>query len=167
MKDDERRRRLHHYLSRTLHGRRQVLIERSGMSPGRISQLLSSDELPFGERAAAKLAQRLGLPDDYFETDHVEPPTLSEEALVFARYFDRLDRTSQLAVQSIVEVLLPIRKLDPTYEGMLSVRDQPSLKNRDHLIDADKDRRHRSQGPTDNKTRIHHHDDQTQEGEGP
>jgi SOS-response transcriptional repressor LexA len=46
-------------------GDREVLIRKSGLTKGRISQLFDPDQ-QFGERAAASLADRLGLPADFF-----------------------------------------------------------------------------------------------------
>ena len=47
-------------------GDRGKLIAASGLTKGRIAQLFD-DEQPFGERAAAALATRLGLESDFFE----------------------------------------------------------------------------------------------------
>lgn len=44
-------------------------MQLSGLTKGRISQLFD-DNQPFGERAAAGLAERLGLPSDVFEPIH-------------------------------------------------------------------------------------------------
>lgn len=73
MNDANRRRRFSAYLTGPLKGDRALLIRKTGLSKGRISQLLDTD-LPFGERAAARLAERLGLPDDYFEHEAPTPP---------------------------------------------------------------------------------------------
>lgn len=61
-----RRTALRQYLSERLRGDRAALIRRSGLTKGRIAQLLGDDG-PFGERAARDLAVRLGLPPDYFD----------------------------------------------------------------------------------------------------
>lgn len=53
-------------------GDRAKLLRKTGLTKGRITQLLDGNE-PFGERAATNLARRLGLKDDYFES----PPDLS------------------------------------------------------------------------------------------
>lgn len=46
-------------------GDREALIRKSGLTKGRISQLFDPNQ-QFGERAAASLADRLGLPADFF-----------------------------------------------------------------------------------------------------
>jgi len=83
MNDAHRRRRFSAYLSGPLKGDRALLIRKTGLTKGRISQLLDTD-LPFGERAAARLAERLGLPEDYFEHEAPPPPTAPA-----GRYADR------------------------------------------------------------------------------
>jgi hypothetical protein len=138
MKDDERRRRLNQYLSQELGGDRQLLIQRSRMTPGRISQLLSQS-LPFGERAAAALAVKLDLPADYFEADRTADQPLSAEALLVARDYDALDSKSRTTVRSMIDLLLPTRNFDPKVEGMLAVKDQP-MKDRDRLLNDDSER---------------------------
>jgi len=66
MRDEARRRRFLAYFNTALGGDRQRLIARTGYTKGRISQLFDKDQ-PFGEKAAASVASRLGLPEDYFE----------------------------------------------------------------------------------------------------
>lgn len=72
-----RRAALRQYLAERLRGDRATLIRRSGLTKGRIAQLLG-DEGPFGERAARDLAVRLGLPANYFDraADGPEAPPL-------------------------------------------------------------------------------------------
>jgi SOS-response transcriptional repressor LexA len=55
-------------------GDRGLLMAETGLTKGRISQLLSSDH-PFGERAARELQEKLGLPARWFEQEesNVEP----------------------------------------------------------------------------------------------
>lgn len=71
--DSTRRARLATLLATRYKGDRATLIRESGLTKGRISQLLSSD--PFGERAARELELRLGLPDRWLdqESTNVEP----------------------------------------------------------------------------------------------
>jgi SOS-response transcriptional repressor LexA len=62
--DTSRRARLAFLLATRYKGDRARLIAESGLTKGRISQLLSSD--PFGERAARDLEDKLGLPTRWF-----------------------------------------------------------------------------------------------------
>jgi SOS-response transcriptional repressor LexA len=72
--DATRRTRLASLLATRYGGDRARLIAATGLSKGRISQLLSSD--PFGERAARELERTLGLPERWLDTqepNNVEP----------------------------------------------------------------------------------------------
>lgn len=66
MSDERRRQALRDYLRETLKGDRTLLIDKSGLSKGRIAQLLNPEQ-PFGEKAARELERRLGLPSEYLE----------------------------------------------------------------------------------------------------
>lgn len=66
MRDDERRQRFVDYFQRELKGDRARLMAKTGLTKGRVSQLFKEDQ-PFGEKAAAALAEKLGLPGDYFD----------------------------------------------------------------------------------------------------
>lgn len=65
MSDQDRREALRQFVATTLKGDRSVLIERAGLSKGRVSQLLTGTG-PFGERAARKLGERLNPYDPDF-----------------------------------------------------------------------------------------------------
>jgi hypothetical protein len=74
MRDDVRRRNFAAWFAGPpCRGDRAKLLSKTGLTKGRITQLLDDggDE-PFGERAAANLARKLGLPDTFFEggSDH-------------------------------------------------------------------------------------------------
>jgi hypothetical protein len=66
MTNKRRQRFLDYFNGPALKGNREALIRRTGLTKGRISQLFDESQA-FGERAASSLAQRLGLPSDYFE----------------------------------------------------------------------------------------------------
>lgn len=87
MKDEDRRRRLVEYFDAKLGGDRARLIRMTGFSKGRVSQLFDPGQ-PFGERAAAGLALKLGLSPDYFERE--SPQTLSPAALELAALYDAM-----------------------------------------------------------------------------
>jgi hypothetical protein len=70
MRDERRRDLLWRYLREACGGDRAALIERSGLTKGRISQMLAEG---FGERAGRDLAQRLGLPAEFFDRAHAAP----------------------------------------------------------------------------------------------
>lgn len=52
--------------SKKFEGQQAKLAEASGLSEGRVSQLLDANQ-SFGERSAKNLAEKLGLPERYFE----------------------------------------------------------------------------------------------------
>lgn len=67
MRDSARRSRFVAWFNeRPCRGDREKLISLTGYSKGRISQLFDEAQ-PFGERAAANLAEKVGLPAEYFE----------------------------------------------------------------------------------------------------
>lgn len=66
--EKRRKKRLREYIDNDLQGDRGALIGRSGLSKGRITQLLDDDEA-FGERAARSLEQKLHLRSGYFDED--------------------------------------------------------------------------------------------------
>lgn len=70
MRDDARRQRfLQWFAGKPCYRDRAKLMQLTGLTKGRVSQLFD-DKQPFGERAAAGLAERLGLPSDVFEPIH-------------------------------------------------------------------------------------------------
>jgi len=75
--DHVRKRRLADLIQGRYKGDRALLIRESGLSGGRISQLLDPKEV-FGERAARSLERKLGLPERWF--DVVEQFTNTEPA---------------------------------------------------------------------------------------
>jgi hypothetical protein len=74
-----RRSKLRHLLEITFKGDRGLFLKKSGLSKGRLSQLLDPNE-PFGDVAARNLADRLELPNGYF--DQMDRATL-EWAVAF------------------------------------------------------------------------------------
>lgn len=108
MKDAERRARFVAWFERVLKNNRAELMRRTGLTKGRVAQLVDSNQ-PFGERAAARLAIKLRLPEDYFEradedkqappppptgfADRRRPPSESEWAMLEAiRAFPQEER---------------------------------------------------------------------------
>lgn len=74
--DLTRKRRMARLIQTRYNGDRGPLINESGLSKGRISQLLDPEQT-FGERAARELERKLGLPERWFDyhevTTNVEP----------------------------------------------------------------------------------------------
>lgn len=81
-----RKRRLQRLIDSSYDGNQKKLASATGLSEGRITQLLSQNE-SFGERAARNLATKLGLEDRYFETDEDIPPKRAEELAVRIREY--------------------------------------------------------------------------------
>jgi hypothetical protein len=78
MSDATRRTVLLRYLRDTLKGDRAMLIAKSKLTKGRITQLLDPNE-PFGEKAGRSLALKLGLPGDYFDRSEPRHGTAMKE----------------------------------------------------------------------------------------
>lgn len=68
-----RRSKLRHLLEVQFKGDRGAFLKKSGLTKGRLSQLLDPEE-PFGDVAARNLAERLSLPPGYF--DQMDAQTL-------------------------------------------------------------------------------------------
>lgn len=81
-----RRSKLRDLLSRQYKGDRGAFLKASGLTKGRLSQLLDDAE-PFGDVAARNLEQRLQLDPGYF--DSMDSRTV-QFALAFERLPDRL-----------------------------------------------------------------------------
>mgnify|MGYP000438065804 CR=1 FL=1 len=62
-----RRSKLRHLLDVDFNGNRGAFLKKTGLSKGRLSQLLDPDQ-PFGDVAAKNLCDRLDLPADYFDS---------------------------------------------------------------------------------------------------
>lgn len=65
-RDQHRKQRLRGLIDTRYEGSQLDFSKASGLTEGRISQLLDPS-LPFGQRAAFNLVERLGLADDYFD----------------------------------------------------------------------------------------------------
>lgn len=77
-----RRSKLQHLLDNRYKGSREQFLKDSGLSKGRLSQLLDPD-LPFGDVAARNLEERLNLDPGYFDA-------LDAQTVAFAMQFDAL-----------------------------------------------------------------------------
>lgn len=83
---EARRRRFVAYFDDQFKGDRAKLIKATGLTKGRIAQLFDPDQ-PFGEIAARRLAEQLGLSLDYFEHDESDTEfkvTPDERAMILA-----------------------------------------------------------------------------------
>jgi hypothetical protein len=97
--DALRRQKLRHLLDTRFAGDRGRLLKASGMSKGRLSQLLDDTER-FGETAARNLEERLALDPGYF--DSMDPRTLA-----WATAFDALPEHVKLRWEEIASMLAP------------------------------------------------------------
>jgi hypothetical protein len=77
-----RRSKLQHLLDHRYKGSREQFLKDSGLSKGRLSQLLDPD-LPFGDVAARNLEERLKLEPGYFDA-------MDAQTVAFAVQFDAL-----------------------------------------------------------------------------
>jgi hypothetical protein len=84
-------------LSTTFKGDRSAFLEQSGLTKGRLSQLLDKDE-PFGDRAARNLEERLQLPPGYFDS-------MNAQTLEFATAFDALPQHVKDSWMDLVKMI--------------------------------------------------------------
>lgn len=77
-----RKRRLRDLIDRQFKGDRGKFLSASGITKGRLSQLLAEDE-PFGDVAARNMEERLRLEPGYFDT-------MDARTLQFAMAFEQL-----------------------------------------------------------------------------
>lgn len=111
MRDNERRRRFVEFFNTKLKGDRRLLMEKTGLTKGRVTQLLDPSE-PFGEKAAASLAEKLGLPSDFFSLEQAPMSqwggidTLSPFEVQLVTFFRLLseDRRHELLIELNNEV---------------------------------------------------------------
>lgn len=121
MRDNERRRRFMEFFNTELRGDRRLLMDKTGLTKGRVSQLFDPGE-PFGEKAAASLAEKLNLPRDYFDRDEAPPTresrldTLSPFEVQLVTFFRLLpeDRRHELLIELNNEVNARVAGLAPT-----------------------------------------------------
>lgn len=100
------------YFSGRLQGDRAALIARTGLTKGRVTQLLDDNE-PFGERAASSLARKLGLPPDFFERDEESAAAAAPGVTVRSgAKAARLATAEELEVLRLWEPLLDEQKAD-------------------------------------------------------
>lgn len=92
-----RRNKLLHLLNVRFKGDRGAFLKSSGLSKGRLSQLLDPTE-PFGDVAARRLCERLELPDGYFDS-------MDAQTVEWAVHFDALPQGMKARWLEIVKVL--------------------------------------------------------------
>jgi hypothetical protein len=86
MSDSTRRAAFIRWFKAELDGNRKRLMQKTGYSKGRITQILDPNE-PFGERAARALCRKLHLDDDYFnvpEPTNFPPGTAHEPGAAYS-----------------------------------------------------------------------------------
>lgn len=92
-----RRYKLRTLINSRFHGDRGEFLKASGLSKGRLTQLLDPAK-PFGDNAAKNLADRLGLPEGYFDT-------LDERTQRFALAFEDLPDAVKDRWESLVSLM--------------------------------------------------------------
>ena len=92
-----RRSKLRHLLDVKFKGDRSAFLRASGLTKGRLSQLLDPEQ-PFGDVAAKNLCQRLHLPAGYFDA-------MDAETLRWAVAFDGLPPEVKAKWSELVELL--------------------------------------------------------------
>ena len=103
MKNTRRSRLVAYFNGPAMKGSRELLINRSGLTKGRIAQFFDEKQ-PFGELAARGLARRLDLVEDFFERDYeaskapemIAPPSGARAELL--KLFEMLPPYDQAAV---------------------------------------------------------------------
>ncbi len=94
-----RRSKLRLLLDEKFKGRREDFLRASGLTKGRLSQLLN-DSSPFGETAARNLEDRLHLEPGYFDA-------MDARTLHFALQFEALPEHQKARWEKILEALAP------------------------------------------------------------
>jgi hypothetical protein len=92
-----RRKKLELLLETRFKGERRRFLDESGLSKGRLSQLLDPN-LPFGDTAARNLEERLSLDPGYF--DAMDPRTLQ-----FALAFESLPEELKVRWEAMTSLL--------------------------------------------------------------
>ena len=92
-----RRSKLRHLLEVQFKGDRGAFLKKSGLTKGRLSQLLDPQE-PFGDVAARNLAARLELPAGYFDQ-------MDAQTLQWAVAFDSLPQPIKDKWAELVQML--------------------------------------------------------------
>jgi hypothetical protein len=92
-----RRYKLQHLLDHRYKGSRELFLKDSGLSKGRLSQLLDP-ELPFGDVAARNLEERLHLDPGYFDA-------MDAQTVAFAVQFDALPQHLKAQWLELVSML--------------------------------------------------------------
>jgi hypothetical protein len=110
-RDERRRARFKTLFLTKYEGKSSKFLEASGLTKGRLSQMLKKG-FPFGERAASAMAERLELRPDYFETDVI--PALSPwaaelGALMDARVPENERETAYFQCAAAIEKYLEAR----------------------------------------------------------
>lgn len=94
---DLRRQRLRDLIQTRYRGDRSAFLSASGLTKGRLSQLLDP-KFPFGDNAARNLEERLELPAGYFDT-------MDARTLQFALMFEALPPHQKERWEELVRVL--------------------------------------------------------------
>ena len=94
-----RRSKLQHLLASRFAGDRGRFLTASGLTKGRLSQLLDPEQ-PFGDNAARNLEERLHLPEGYFDS-------MDKRTLAWATAFDALNETQKAQFEALVSALKP------------------------------------------------------------
>lgn len=92
-----RRYKLRALIDTRFNGDRGAFLTASGLTKGRLSQLLKANE-PFGDNAARNLEERLQLPDGYFDS-------LDERTQQFALHFEGLPDSVKAQWEQLVSLL--------------------------------------------------------------
>jgi hypothetical protein len=94
-----RRHKLAHLLATRFGGDRALMLQDTGMSKGRLSQLLDPN-LPFGDTAARRLEERLQLDPGYFDA-------MDAQTVEWAVLFDQLPPNLKSKWRDLVALMSP------------------------------------------------------------
>ena len=94
-----RRQKLHSLLQSRFKGDRGAFLSESGLTKGRLSQLLDPDQ-PFGDVVARNLESRLHLEPGFFDA-------MDERTVQFALLFESLPENQKDQWERLVDILRP------------------------------------------------------------
>jgi len=99
---DYRRARFLELLNVRFRGNRAALMRATGLTNGRLTQLIDPDE-PFGDTAARRLVEKLGLEAGYFDPPKVGDHAPSAAGFAVAMTYDRMSPGQQELFLKLLE----------------------------------------------------------------
>lgn len=106
---EHRRARFQELLDSRFRGDRKALMRATGLTKGRVSQLLDPNE-PFGDNAAQRLVEKLSLPENYFDVPPAVdvPLPLSGDALQVALAYEKMTPAEKMRLDRLMAAAMDV-----------------------------------------------------------